>query len=289
MRTRHRYALLAAFATLFSLQLFTQRSLAQSAIPDYHVYDAEDINGNPLILCAAQDQTGTLYFGTSRGVLQFDGSSWSLHPTPTSVKALAVLEIGRILVGGAADFGILQPSKSGNRMEYKSYRNSLKQGDRDIFRVEKIFTSGKTGYYFAANRLVRANFEGREPQMKLFGIADGAGAMMIDGRVYVNTYDKGLQQIQNNKVVAAPSGEALINQYIAGAARAGNRHLIFTEAGKVYSYSGGAIDEIDTELPAGLNILSVAKLSDGNIAVATFNNGTYLMDENGDVELALNR
>ena len=65
------------------------------------------IDGNPLILCHTQDETGMHYFGTSRGVLQFDGTTWKLHPTPTSVRALGVLKFGTILVGGAADFGVL--------------------------------------------------------------------------------------------------------------------------------------------------------------------------------------
>ena len=125
--------------------------------------------------------------------------------------------------------------------------------------------------------------------MKLFGVADGAGAMMMKGNVYINTYGEGLQKLQEQQSGRLPRVVGRWpSQYLAGAVKAGEKYLIFMESGEVYRARGGNIEPYDTDLPTGTQVLAVNRLSTGEIVVASFNRGTFVLDENGELVMAIN-
>jgi diguanylate cyclase (GGDEF)-like protein len=87
-------------------------------------YTSRDFDVDALILGVSQDRRGLMYYATSRGVLEYDSSTWRLIRVPGGAFSLVCDEEGRIYVGGDGDIGYLAPSRDG-KMEYLSLQDQV--------------------------------------------------------------------------------------------------------------------------------------------------------------------
>ena len=71
----------------------------------YTHYDPVDYNFPAQILSIAEDSLGMKYFGTTSGVLIYNGSIWKTLKLPFTVWSLVSNEKGVVYVGGENDFG----------------------------------------------------------------------------------------------------------------------------------------------------------------------------------------
>jgi hypothetical protein len=74
-----------------------------------------------------QDAKGIVYVGNNKGLLEFDGNTWSLFQLPnhTIVRSLVVSNSGRLYLGSQDDFGYLNSGES-SQIGYQSLvENSL--------------------------------------------------------------------------------------------------------------------------------------------------------------------
>ena len=84
----------------------------QRPIINYSRFDYKASNQN---LSIAQNKGGWMYFANSKGLLEFDGVSWTTYPFGAEIKAKAVLPQGkRIYVGGLGEFGFFSPDETGH-------------------------------------------------------------------------------------------------------------------------------------------------------------------------------
>jgi len=75
----------------------------------------------------AQDQRGLIYVANNdNGILEYDGSSWRIHPVPGNVAVRSVVagEDGFIYAGLDGDIGRLEPDLSGS-LRYRSLLDSI--------------------------------------------------------------------------------------------------------------------------------------------------------------------
>lgn len=85
-----------------------------------------------------QDSSGIMYFANNEGLLEFNGSDWSIHPLPnqSNVRSLKVLNC-KIYVGGFNEFGFFKRNKSGC-LCYTSLLNQLPENIREFGDIWKI-------------------------------------------------------------------------------------------------------------------------------------------------------
>lgn len=96
----------------------TEASLSAQELGHPHIinYTFRDYQASSTNFTAIQDGRGLLYVGNMRGLLEFDGASWTLIPVSnqTPVRSLARDSLGRIYVGASGEFGFLAPDSAGH-------------------------------------------------------------------------------------------------------------------------------------------------------------------------------
>ncbi|MEA3505578.1 MAG: hypothetical protein U9R32_10360, partial [Bacteroidota bacterium] len=106
-------------------------------------YSPKQYGFSPQNWSIVKDNRGVLYFGNTKGILEFDGASWRkiYVENNCSVRSLAIDDNGIIYVGAAGSFGFLAPDSLGN-MQYNSISSkcdtSIIKVFPDIWRVSVL-------------------------------------------------------------------------------------------------------------------------------------------------------
>src|SRR5690606_26503532 len=137
-----RYCHRLGFAGLCFL-FVTQFLAAQShffGTPAITSYSTEDFRGGIQNWCFSQDKREILYVANNFGLLEFDGSTWSIYPVRNGTKVRSVLigTDGNIYVGSQADFGFFCPDNHGT-LRYHSLSDSLPDQHRNFDEVWRIY------------------------------------------------------------------------------------------------------------------------------------------------------
>ncbi|WP_287828961.1 triple tyrosine motif-containing protein [Bacteroides sp.] len=107
------------------------------------IYQAENKNWS-----IEQDELGFLYFGNDKGLLQFDGSTWTLfqQPSGTLVRSLSVVSNKKIYTGTFEDFGYWLRDDSGKLFYTSLFTDEMrKEHQNDDF--WRIVQHGKFVYF----------------------------------------------------------------------------------------------------------------------------------------------
>ncbi|HPH20182.1 MAG TPA: hypothetical protein PLE32_15435, partial [Haliscomenobacter sp.] len=106
-------------------------------------YQADDQNWS-----ITQDHRGIMYIGNTKGLLEYDGANWELHPLPNgqTARAVAADQKGRIYCGSYGEFGYWQRDLLGT-LYYTSLSKKL---PREQIRKEEFWhiLVTKRGVYF---------------------------------------------------------------------------------------------------------------------------------------------
>jgi len=179
------------------LFLFFLICYGQQGVFPHQIYTIEKYKGNTQNWSAVQDKKGRLYFANTGSILEFNGTDWDKINVPTSAltTAIAIDSADNIYAGGYKEFGLLQPTLSGN-LKFKSLLNdSIKAS---INRVWSIKYTKDSGIYAVSNECIFRYFNSKltviEPDTgKFFNL------LTAEGRVFCNGF-QGLLEIQGNKI-----------------------------------------------------------------------------------------
>ncbi len=143
----HAAHLILFFAILLSSVLRAQP--VNLGLPPVTNYTRSDYRAGTQNWDAAQDARGLLFFANNEGLLQFDGTYWSLYPIAngTCVRAVCIGSDGRIYVGGQGELGYFQPDGQG-RLGYRSLCALLAPSDRRFEDVWDIVADSAGAVWF---------------------------------------------------------------------------------------------------------------------------------------------
>jgi serine phosphatase RsbU (regulator of sigma subunit)/ligand-binding sensor domain-containing protein len=99
---------------IFSTALYAQ--INKFGVPTMKNYSTEVTQGSEYNWSLVKDKTGVLFVGNdNRGILRFDGHSWSKIPVRNdpSIRVLSISGEGVVYVGGSYEFGYIQPAGNG--------------------------------------------------------------------------------------------------------------------------------------------------------------------------------
>ena len=94
--------------------LFLWSGLLQAAsvsfAPVVRNFSVSDYHARIQNWAVAQDADGVMYIGNSKGMLEYDGNTWTLHELPTKeiVRSIYVADDGKIYVGSYEEFGYFE-------------------------------------------------------------------------------------------------------------------------------------------------------------------------------------
>ena len=189
----------------------------RTGVPLISSFDAAETPGDMDNCCITMDNRGVMYFGNeSTGIITYDGHNWGLIPLPGLQRAgaLASDPRGLVYVGTENDFGLLQPSASGElafssladritdsllRSEVGSIRSVAVDSNRVIFA-----DSRKLYLYDFSGDSVHATDLDRE-----YGVRSISVVLSAYGKVIVADNRQGLFEYSDSMLTQLPGGEGI--------------------------------------------------------------------------------
>ena len=233
-----------------------------------------------------QDQTGLLYVANNEGMLSFDGRNWQLHPLPnkTIVRSLEIVGDSIIYVGGQGEMGYFRTNQSGS-LVYTSLIDKIPFQDRNFSDVWDIVVLTDDVLFRCSNQI----FYYTKNQIRVFRPSSEWGFMGIaNGKAYAQDYETGIWVFQNKKWELLPTASVISkNDPITSIIATGkDSALISTLKNGLYEMIGQQIKKIKSPnqgLFINDRIYAATAITSNRIALATNNNGVYIIDKNGNI------
>ena len=229
-----------------------------------------------------QDPQGRLYIANNLGLLSFDGTAWGLHSVKNHTKLRSVYydSSDKIYVGSQRDFGYFVPNHQG-LLDYISLADSLPEVDRDFDETWKIYKQDEGLYFCTFNKIYF--FNGAE----IFSYASSYDleiSFQVNQNIYVQEWKHGLSLLKNGEYHLIEGGEFFKDKRVSQIIPSANGGwLISTFNDGLFNYKDGEISAfpLSKEIPDKLIINTIKRLSNGQIAIATQNEGFFLTTNTG--------
>lgn len=240
----------------------------------------------------ASDNLGYMYFGNSSGLLEFDGISWQLYPSPNASIIRAVeVDSARVYTGGYRELGFWERADN-NELQYFSLADSVKSQFGTNEEFWNIFTTqNKTIFHSFAGIYLYEN--GHFSIIKTGGFSNFA--TLINDTLYVAIYNEGIYRVENKRLIPVIENEFLINKYVRFIAQNPSTGMLYigTESDGIFTYNtnNGQFSTIATNLQSFFKTNKInhgALTSEGNFIIGTILNGIIAFSEQGEIKYHLN-
>jgi signal transduction histidine kinase len=236
----------------------------------------------------AQSRSGIMYFGNDIGLLEFDGSSWSLYQLPNKsvVRSIAFGEDNKLYVGGVGDLGYFLSDGSG-KLIFQSLLEFIPKDKRNFSDVWQTYVNNGRVYFEANNYLFIWNIQKKEFK----SIESKLGIhfiFLVNGSIYAREWGKGLEILKNDELIPLKGGEKFANERIYVALPFPGEPgtiLLVTRTMGLIKFDGSNFIPFKTEtdklIKDHLIYLPGTILSDGNILLGTISGGAVVIDATG--------
>lgn len=228
-----------------------------------------------------QCDNGWMYVANERGLLEFDGSGWTLyHARNARLRTVRVGLDGRVYVGGIGQFGYFEPDGLGG-LAYVSLSDSLPYGSvpgvvRSIWEVggTVCFQSDRTLFYWDGRRLTQLAYGG-----EIYASA------ALYNEFYVAT-SEGVLRVEDGDFCPVPGSGGLGR--LAELLPYNGKVLIVTRFNGLYVYDGREVRPYATPADAFMraNHVFCAAIDGSLLALGSVQGGVCLLDlEKGTSEV----
>jgi len=228
-------------------------------------------------------KTGTVYFATNDGLVEFDGLSFSTWETPDKkmLRSIKIDSSDRIYSGGFESFGYWERD-SDCRLTYHSLSDSIGTKPNDeiwkihILNNEVIFQSFTTLYIYS-HQTVRII---TSPEFMLF-------MFQVNDKLLVQFLDKGLYYFHNNSFSFIEGSDIFLQKKIHSIIPFQNSHfLVCTEKNGIYNYENERFNYWDTEVSEYLkyqNCNAAIKINANSFAFGSILDGLVISNSLGQI------
>lgn len=287
---RLRLLRITLFCGLF--QTFALAQIKSIGLPEIRNFRKSEYGGATQNWGADQDRYGNLYFANNNGLLQYDGSSWTLYPLPErpAVRSLKVGKDGRIYVGGYNEFGYFLADTNG-KLRYHSLSQRFNRDARElidfiwkihIVDTEVVFQGFTCIYSYKGDRLRLVE----APERFQF-------SFLVEGQLYVQDMRNGLMLYRNGRLSVVPGTTGLNTTEVWGIFQVGSDKLVITTIDKgLYIYQKGEMRPWDSEANTFMqrnSCLGGAAIGDRFIALNSVSDGVIVIDYDGHIIQHINR
>ncbi len=254
-------------------------------LPTIDFYDGGGLAGSNNFKDIARGPDGTMYFANNRQILVYDGTHWTAIETPNhcNIHSLAVGADGKIYWGCDGNAGFITGDSLDGRPLLHSLRGIEEWSEKATRPVADIFSWDSRLFF----RSQDASFSLLGDSVEIF-LQDYRAAFIDEDKVIAMVSEKGLGQItENGQFNLLPGGEFFGAKTVADAVRLGRgEYLIANRLGTLYRYSEGRTTEFAPEwndVFREADLYDLELLSNGEVAIATLNNGIFIFDSHGQI------
>lgn len=286
-QTSQKYCSLLRLSLLILL-CSTRLLLAQDLPPilkySPSVYEAG--NQNWMI---SQDRNHYIYAANNEGLLEYNGTDWTLYPTPNETIMRSVKVIGdRIYTGCYMEFGFWKKQKNG-RLKYNSLSKKIASeilADEQFWNILQydqwiIFQSLNRIYIYDSKT---GGFNIIKPK-NLIGKAFSA-----NHSIYYQSLNDGLYEIENGRSILVSDNPILVKNKIVGLVSDSEGLIAQTQYNGFFKIQNGVATKWTTEADDALSqssVYSTQWLSDGGFALGCVSNGVFILSKEGKIRYHL--
>ena len=239
---------------------------------------------------AQHPKTRFMYFANSKGLLEFDGSSWRTYELPRKqkVRSVAIDEQGRIYTGALGEFGYWLPGRDGE-LTYHSLAPLVQEKAFQNEEIWHILITPK-GVLFQSFAYVYRYQQGKvkllqPPATILF-------VYQVHKRLWLEVIGKGLYELQNDQYVPVKNSEFLGHETVNCILPVGDKALLIGTERGIYRYDGYQFKPFNTQLNAFIrqNRLNRGIRIGANLyAFGTLLNGVLITTADGQIRYHFNQ
>jgi DNA-binding CsgD family transcriptional regulator len=265
--------------------LFSFLSFSQELPPIVKYSSNTYVAGNQNWMIS-QDKNHFLYFANNEGLLEFNGSTWTLNPSPneTIMRSVKVID-NKIYTGCYMEFGFWTKQPNG-LLKYTSLSKKIKSKILDDEQFWNILNYDQWVIFQSLNRIYiydtkTGKFNIITPKNTI------TKAFRTNNSVYFQTFKEGLFEIENGKSKLISNNPILQNNRIVNVFSIDEGLLIQTQWNGFYKLIGTSLSRFVTEAESELvssSIYSSQMLSDGSFALGTISNGIFILSSNGKIK-----
>ncbi|MFD2585940.1 triple tyrosine motif-containing protein [Croceitalea marina] len=268
-------SILALFLLNFKFVSAQENYPIQNFLPSE--YDGENQNWS-----ISQSADKLIYVANSKGLLEFNGASWALYPSPneTIMRSVKVVE-DRIYTGSFMEFGYWTKNNFGT-LEYTSLSKNINVDlieDEEFWNIISIdeyivFQSLKRIYIYNINENTLNTIESNSTITKMFKVGQ---------KIYFQRIDKGLYKIESGKDFLVFEDDIVRNDEVINLFGNEEALLILTKNNGFYELvDEGLIPSsgFPNAFLADFSLYDGLQLDNGNYVLGTIADGfVYLSDE----------
>ncbi len=261
---------------VFFLQFFLSFAQELPPIVNYNPTNYGAGNQNWMI---TQDAKHFVFFANNDGLLEYNGATWTLYPSPNESIIRSVKVIGnRIYTGSYMEFGFWTRQANG-QLKYESLSkniNSKIKIDEQFWSIINydqwiIFQSFSSIYIFDSKTKSFNIISSKNNISKIF---------KTNNSIYFQTNSDGLLEIENGKSKKVCNDSVLLKNIIVNIFAIDDGLLIQTQNNGFYKLINGVLSKFSTNFDMQLlsnSIYCSQKLSDGGFAFGTVSNGIFIV------------
>jgi len=233
----------------------------------------------------SQDNNQFIYFANNEGLLEFNGSNWTLYPSPNETIIRSVEVVGdRIYTGSYMEFGYWKRNAKGI-LQYNSLSQAIKSKLIEDEHFWNIINMDQWVLFQSFNRIYVYNAKDGS-----FQFIDNHPYIFrcyrVNGSIYFQAIGEGLYEVINGKSVLVSNDDRIKTNRIVEIYKQKEGLLLQTERAGIFRLEekqiGTFLFESDVELKQN-SIFCSKMLSDGGFALGTISNGVYILDRQGKI------
>lgn len=237
----------------------------------------------------SQDKRQFIYSANHEGLLEFNGSEWTLYPSPNETIIRSVRVIGEtIFTGCYMEFGFWKRNASG-RLEYTSLSRKIGKMLMDDEQFWNILDYDRWVVFQSLNRIYIYDTKNgtfkiirSEPGiLKVFKTASGIFYQPVNGGIF---------ELENGKSIEKISGSLLKNLRVVNLFEENGGLLLVTHNGGFFRHANGNLLPTLSNAVAslgGTSVYSAIRLSDKSLAIGSVSNGLFVFAADGRLKYHL--
>jgi len=261
--------------------------------PFYKYYSSQDYHGGIQNWKITQSQAGLLYVANNFGLLEFDGTNWNKYSLESGTKCRDVFidTDGKIYIAAQGDFGYYIPDQKGE-LTFISLADSIPSENRNFDEAWRVFRQNDKLLFCTFDDIFIFNLSGSLDKI-VKPETDPDNFFLVNHKLYLNQEGKGLSVMENAKIVPTPFGSFFKDMTITGILKiTNNQLLVSTLKNGIYLRAGNQIsvwNKQNQNIFKNSNINQMQRLKSGDIALGTQNEGLYVLNAKGEIDLHLNK
>ncbi|MBC7642046.1 MAG: LuxR family transcriptional regulator [Flavobacterium sp.] len=232
----------------------------------------------------SQDRNHYVYFANNDGLLQFNGSNWTLYPSPneTIIRSVKVID-NKVFTGCYMEFGFWTSQKNG-QLKYTSLSRTIKNKIQDDEQFWNIINYDQWVVFQSLSRMYI--YDTKTNKFNVIAPKNGIlKSFRTNNSIYFQTISEGLFEIENGTTKLVSDNIILKNNRIINIFSSSDALIIQTQNNGLFFLKDSNLSKYNIDSTINFSsIYSSQMLSDGSLAIGTVSNGIFIVSSSGTIK-----